>query len=403
MRRRTGILVIVAVAIVWGLVFASTALASWTKSVSLDPQMTGDRSASLLDPSGQKFYVFGYAPGGGNLRLVTSATSHSSHSVQTLDGAGGTNGRINANVGSMSSAVFDGTALNVFYYDSTHTNLRHAWQPSGGSWHFETLDGAGGPRGRLTGDIGAWPAARVFGGALHVFYSAITGGNERHAWFDAAGWHFQTLDGAGGTGGRVNAQVGFNTRVAAYGSKLHVFYFRQDPFCDPDAGCNIFGWIREARLSGSTWTFSTVAAINCCFGGQSLATASLSSTNTYLFYENFGVHGERLESLHWNGSAWASSGTVEDNAFSDGDIGGLASATVFGGRPHVFYVGTASDTTDGVRDAHWNGSTWVVTPFGIAGAPSSSLVFMSKMHVFISDAHPLDASITDGLEEWTGP
>jgi hypothetical protein len=111
-------------------------------------------------------------------------------------------------------------------------------------------------------------------------------------------------------------------------------------------------------------------------------------------------HGRLRES---SVAPFTSSAVQSQEATSDVDIGDFASAVVFRGRPHVFYVGIASDTTDGVRDAHWNGSTWVVTPFGIADAhpPHSSL--RQRCIVLISDAHPLDASITDGLEEWAGP
>ncbi|MEO3859493.1 hypothetical protein [Acrocarpospora sp. B8E8] len=49
--------------------------------------------------------------------------------------------------------VISGTELQLFYYDVTGGNLRHAWHDTAG-WHFETLEGDPGSVSHLDRDIG---------------------------------------------------------------------------------------------------------------------------------------------------------------------------------------------------------------------------------------------------------
>ena len=344
-------------------------------------------------------FVFYRDAAAGDLR-VGRRTDHWVFS--TLDGAGGTNGRVNSNVGSDVAAATYGGVLHVFYRDTTGGNLRHG-SFDGATWAFETLDGVGGTHGRLDAYVGPAISVTTYGGALHVFYVDQTHTNIRRARL-STGWTFTTIDGAGGTGGRIAGTVGFKTRAAVYGGALHVFYFFQDPTCDPDFGCRLFGTIRQASFTSVGWTARTVSNINCCFEDQSLAVAKVSDSSVWLFYQNFGAHSTNLRHLHWNGAAWiqeTQDGMVEAAPADGEDVGDGASALVFGGRPYVFYHGANNPDgpPDGVRQTFWNGSAFVVANIGVhVGYPTSSRVLGSRRLVFMGEATiPEDAFGADDL------
>jgi len=333
-------------------------------------------------------FVFSYDATSGDLRMGRRSDRWR---FRTLDGAGGTNGRVSADVGSDVAAAPYGGSLHVFYYDATGGNLRHA-SFDGTAWGFETLDGAGGGGGRMDADVGTAISVTTYRGALFVFYVDRTHTNIRRARL-SDGWTFSTIDGAGGTGGRISGDVGYNTRTAVYDGALHVFYFFQDPFCDPDFGCRLFGAIRQAAFMPSAgWAVSDVTDLNCCFEDLSLAIAKVSDSSVWLFYQNFGLHSTNLRHLHWNGASWVEetpSGFVEE-APGDGEtVGDGASALVFDGRPHVFYYGANNPDgpPDGVREAFWNGSAWDVSNIGVhVGYPTSSRVRGSRRLVFMGEA-----------------
>ena len=51
------------------------------------------------------------------------------------------------------------------------------------SWSFEILDGVGGVNGRIDSEVGRSPAAILYNGWPHIFYSDSGHGNLRHAWW----------------------------------------------------------------------------------------------------------------------------------------------------------------------------------------------------------------------------
>src|SRR2546425_610553 len=101
--------------------------------------------------------------------------------------------------------------VHVFYHDEIAGTLRHASRQGTGAWMFETVDGAGGGNGRISAIVGDWPTAVLYRNELHVFYFDSTNQNVRHAVLDAArtNWRFEGLDGLGdGPNGRTSALVG---------------------------------------------------------------------------------------------------------------------------------------------------------------------------------------------------
>ena len=130
---------------------------------------------------------------------------------ETLDGSGGGNGRVDADVGGLPSGTTATTIYagqpHAWYPDVTNGDLRHAWW-NGAQWTFETLDGAGGGNGRTSHTVGEYAAATIYAGQPHVWYDDFTAADLRHAWWNGVEWNFETLDGAGGGNGRTTDSVG---------------------------------------------------------------------------------------------------------------------------------------------------------------------------------------------------
>jgi hypothetical protein len=210
----------------------------------------------------------------------------SAWSYRTLDGNSNSGGRTGDDVGQYTSVTLFGAGPQVFYYDDTATTLRRAWW-DGAAWRYETVDGAGGGAGRVNESVGSDTATIVFHGMLHVWYYDIDGGNLRHAVLTPYGWIAETIDGAGGTNGRVNADVGtFVSVISAY-DQVHVFYRNET-----DSS------LRHAFLTGSSWAFETLD------GSASPSTVSGidrdvgSDTSAYLY-------GGRLNTLYFDHDAGA--------------------------------------------------------------------------------------------------
>jgi hypothetical protein len=143
--------------------------------------------------------------------------------ASTLDGNSVSGGRINANVGMESTAILWNGDPHVLYADSTNGNLRHASLVNG-SWSFETLDGAGGVNGRVNANVGMYPSAVIHENNLHFYYQDLTNGNLRSGYWNGASFSFVTLDGAGGLDGRINTYLGMHSSAVEYNGGPHVFY-----------------------------------------------------------------------------------------------------------------------------------------------------------------------------------
>jgi hypothetical protein len=343
-----------------------------------------------------------------------------------LDGAGGTNGRVDARIGEDTAAVTYGGVAHVFYSASSgaHSSLRQA--TFGGPAVFETLDGEGGGGGRTTNSVGRDVSATVFGGAIHVLYTADVGGNLRHAWFDGSAWSFETLDGRSTVGGRVDADVGgastatvfggrlevlyldetdldvrrasfdgatwtfstldggsthggrtihavgFNLAAGIWGGALHVVYYEQDP-----AYGELLGWAREAVFDGGAWSYTRAFRVNTIIPGKTLALGVVGDADVYVAY-NTTIQGDpRLRWRHWDGVAWSDSSVLTEILY--GDVT----------RPVLFVVADGYPTL-AFHDPNWGNAnyfTWTggtvtsqYTDFG--GTPSSWLMVRGVPRIY---------------------
>jgi len=282
--------------------------------------------------------------------LVGSATAASADwTFETLDGAGGSGGRTTNNVGTDNAVTIYGGQPHVWYYDTSQGDLRHAWW-TGTAWSFETLDGAGGAGGRTTNNVGRFNAVTIYGGQPHVWYRDDTAGDLRHAWWNGAAWSFETLDGAGGGDGRTPNDVGFDNAVTIYGGQPHVWYY------DGTAGD-----LRHAWWNGAAWSFETLDG-NGGAGGRTTNIVGLYNAVTiyggqpHVWYYDFSA-GD-LRHAWWNGTAWSFE-TLDGDGGAGGrttnDVGRDNAVTIYGGQPHVWYW----DNSQGdLRHAWWNGAAW---------------------------------------------
>lgn len=338
---------------------------------------------------------------------------------ETLDGAGGGSGRVAANVGSSAAATTLDGLPHVFYRDDTSGVLRHAWY-DGARWYYEVLDGAGGPDGRVTANVGGDPTVVFSLGQLHVFYRDATGGSLRHAFWDGSRWRFETidngpntggtpdaieyggvphvwyhdvasgrlrhawwtgsfwaietLDGAGGPDGRIAANVGRDVRAVMYGGVPHVFY--------ADSTHHI---MRHGWWTGAAWRFETLAGPDA-----NQPSAVVYQNQLHVFFGG----ASRLQHLWWTGYQWL--GEVLDGwgVGPAGQIGATLGndsvAMSYAGTPHVWYVEYG---TWKLRHAWWTGSFWAFETLdgagggngrvqGLVGAGGTGLSFGQRPHIF---------------------
>ncbi len=177
--------------------------------------------------------------------------------------------------------VVDHGVLHVFWNDD-NGRLGQTWR-AGGGWRSVVLDGAGGPDGRIRATVGASARVIMTGGTAHVFYYDATHGNLRQAWYSAGRWHFSTVDGAGGGGGRVSADVGAEIAVNNDGGYPHVFY-RGAP------------GLRQAWFDPRTWQWR-FSVVDREAGSPS---TTMSGTTPWVFYSGrAGLQAVRFDRASW--------------------------------------------------------------------------------------------------------
>jgi len=190
---------------------------------------------------GTSTYSFYYDKINRNISYVKMDANGTSSDIM-LDGSSSSGGRIMADVGEGLTALEYGGSLQVFYYDRTNGDLRHAWMTNG-SWQFETLDGGGsGSISKYSGSAGMNPSAVVYHDSLQLYYYDKSNGNLRHAWANATGWHFENLDGDVGSVARNTADVGLYSTVTTFGDSLQLYYYDKSNGNLRHAWANATGW-----------------------------------------------------------------------------------------------------------------------------------------------------------------
>lgn len=286
------------------------------------------RTPAAVEFNGQ-FYVFHYDATNGDLRYARTSPGWV---FDILDGAGGPNGRTTSNVGQAPTAVVYNNQLHVFYYDAGDGNLRHATSSDGVYWNFENLDGDWGSVGHLDGNVGQTPAATVIWGSLQLFYYDAGRGNLRHAWLNGGTWSFENLEGDVGSISHYDTNIGVDPTVTVHGNTLQIFY------TDVTAGN-----LRHAWVDGAGWHFEnldgdlgSVGGLDADVGGN--PTAVVYSGNLHVFYYNR-THGNlrHMWSDPWSG--WHDEdldGSPTSLTGYDGDVGSMSTAVVVGNTLQLF-------------------------------------------------------------------
>ncbi|MGF7229607.1 MAG: hypothetical protein ACQR33_06555, partial [Candidatus Saccharibacteria bacterium] len=253
-------------------------------------------AVTTYNGSQQAFY---YDATGGNLRHAWRG-SGGSWNVETLDGAGGGSGRMDGNVGVNPSVAVFGDSIQVFYYDATNGNLRHAWASSTVGWQFETLDGDSGAISGASGNVGSTSKVVVDStGALNIFYPNTDNGDLRRAWSDSTGWHFENLDGDSGSiagqAGNYGQSLGSSLSAIVVGTDMHVFYYATN-------GENL----RHAWYNASGWHFETLDGDSGAISGYNASVGQNSSVayngSLQLFY--YDATGASLRHAWTDSTGW---------------------------------------------------------------------------------------------------
>jgi hypothetical protein len=235
---------------------------------------------------------------------------------------------------------------------------------------------AGIPPALVDVPAGVSPKSIVFDGALHLFSYDPVDGNLHHATWDRSAWSSDVIDGAGGSGGRIDADVGIGPSAVVWNDRLNVFY-----------GDATNSELRRAYRSATStsWTIETIAT----HGGGETA-AILDQASPHVFYHD-PVAGD-LRHIHLRDGAWSGGrldgGTSTVAHAIEGNLGAGVSAVWFEGHPHAYYY----DATHGDlrhtwrRNAGWSAETIDGAAGGDVGADTSAVVVDLGPQVFYFDA-----------------
>ena len=385
MRVRHRRVAFLAAVVVWSATVAGGAPVSaargttWSAPTVLDG--AGGRNGRLSAPIGEDtaaviydgaVHLF-YSAGVGDGSVLRQATFGGPATFETLDGEGGTAGRTTDSVGRDVSAAVYGGAVHVFYLNDTSGDLRHAW--FGGSvWRFRTLDGASSRGGRIVADLGDASVATVYGGRLEVLYLEETGLDVRRASYDGTSWSFSDLDGDSSVGGHTQHEVGFNVAAAIWGGALHVLYYERDPAYGPD-----LGWVREAELDGTSWTYSRAFRVSAIWPGKTLAVGVVAADEVYVAYNTVIEAYVSLRWRRWNGGTWSDS-VLLTRMFD----GGISSRGVFAVADSIPSLAFSDPRTFGESSVYYSWSDGTVSTQYSAhgGTPSSALVVRGVPRVY---------------------
>ena len=314
---------------------------------------------------------------------------------ETLDGtgsnyAGHTTGTVGANV----TAIEYLGSLQLFYSDASTHDLRHAWW-DGAHWNFESLDGAGGGNGRTTDNVaGGDITVRQFGSQLQVFYSDDTahslrhswwdgarwnaettdtnlasgtpaisstpygssfqvvyegsGGQLRHAWWDA-GWHKETLDGSNSTyAGHTANAVGAYVEILQFNNQLDVVYQNTDNSS-----------LRHTWWNGTRWNFEVLDGTGGSIPGATGHSVGahlapiLYGGGLHIFFQDTTTGALRHDwyANGWHAEVLDGSGSLYAGASNSSSTGLFTSASLYAGQLQLTYVDHG--TSDRLQHTWW--------------------------------------------------
>ena len=127
-----------------------------------------------------------YAHQGAKNVLRHGVFSGSGWFFETIDGNGGTHGETTHSVATtVAASGFVAGSVNwlfIAYQDLQTARLRIGWfSPGATSWSFQDHDGAGGVNGRINANVGLESAFAASSSQLRLFYSDHTNGDLREA------------------------------------------------------------------------------------------------------------------------------------------------------------------------------------------------------------------------------
>lgn len=296
---------------------------------------------------GNQLQVFYYDTTKGNLRHAW--TDANGWHFESLDGDAGSVSHHTADVGQDILVLQGSPNLQLFYYDATVGDLRHAWSDASG-WHFEQLDGSGGSVSGRSADSGRHTSGLYQSGDIQLFYYEMTTGNLRHAWSDSSGWHFENLDGDTGSVSQTAGDVGKYTSVVFVGSYMQLFYYDSNNKNLRHAWNDSNGWHFE-NLDGDS---GSVAGHNADVGGY----AKVGNSNGYLQLFYYDKTNSNLRHAWTNSSGWHFEnldGDAGSNAHFTANTGMYANLTVMGQYVRLFYYDA---TNTNVRHAWTDENGW---------------------------------------------
>lgn len=298
---------------------------------------------------GSKLQVFYYDSAAGNLKRAYA--DNTGWNFETLDGGGGSSGRIDANLGVMPETMIHDNILHVYYYDISNGDLRHAWTDNS-QWWFETLDGSASAPGGYNVNLGLNPTATSYGNSMQLFYHDSTNGNLRHAWYTtSAGWKFENLDGDPGSVGRKNSNLGEMSDAVTIGSNsIQLYYYDSSNGNLRHAWTNSNGWNFE-NLDGDP---GSIAGKNSDLGKWPTLVTVNNQIQLYYYDDSNGnlrhawttPFGWRFENLD---------GDPGSIGRKNGRIGLMPKVTVANGQLYLFYFN--QDTGD-IRHAYTDNTGW---------------------------------------------
>jgi hypothetical protein len=280
----------------------------------------------------------------------------------TIDGQGGSNGRVSSQMIPCGTIPTGGNGFYVYAIANNTGTIYEGWYASG-DWHYISI--------YASADLPALMASASFVNTFHVAHIDWDRRVRLTSWsLFPGGWITRDVDGDGqGVLGNLS-----DVSTVAFKGKLHIFYRE---FNQPGGPKNA---LRAAIFDGTNFTFQQIDGTGNF--AEPTAVAATDGLRVYYYDED---NGTLHEAFSPDGVNWTSFHTLDGPAGLGGDradVGHHPSAIVFNGTVNVFY----EDRTNGwLRLAQLNYATgwhfgWV-QPMDI-GSYSAAVIHNGAMQVY---------------------